>query len=65
MFDADGRILLFNERYGEMMGRTGQVLEGRLLLDVLREQKSLGEWDGDPEEFVARLVIAAAKPATP
>jgi diguanylate cyclase (GGDEF)-like protein/PAS domain S-box-containing protein len=60
MFDADGRILLFNDRYAEMMGLTGQVLEGRLLLDVLREQKALNRWDGDPDEFVAN-VIAAAK----
>ena len=60
MFDADGRILLVNDRYAEMMGRTGQVLEGRLLLDVLREQKALDRWDGDPDEFVAN-VIAAAK----
>ena len=35
MFDADGRILLFNEHYGEMMGRTGLPLKGRLLIDVL------------------------------
>ena len=35
MFDAEGRILLFNERYGEMMGRTGIPLQGRLLIDVL------------------------------
>ena len=60
MFDADGRILLFNERYAEMMGRTGVALQGRLLLDVLRQQKALHRWDGDPDQFVAS-VIAAAK----
>src|SRR5947208_2237597 len=60
MFDADGRILLFNERYAEMMGRTGVALQGRLLLDVLRQQKALYRWDGDPDQFVAS-VIAAAK----
>ena len=60
MFDADGRILLFNERYAEMMGRTGMALQGRLLLDVLRQQKALDRWDGDPDQFVAS-VIAAAK----
>jgi diguanylate cyclase (GGDEF)-like protein/PAS domain S-box-containing protein len=60
MFDADGRILLYNERYAEMMGRTGMDLQGRLLLDVLRQQKVLGRWDGDPDQFVAS-VIAEAK----
>ncbi|NOJ41272.1 EAL domain-containing protein [Bradyrhizobium australiense] len=60
MFDADGRILLFNQRYAEMMGRTGMTLQGRLLLDVLRQQKALDRWDGDPDQFVAS-VIAAAK----
>ena len=60
MFDADVRILLNNERYAEMMGRTGMALQGRLLLDVLRQQKALDRWDGDPDQFVAN-VIAAAK----
>ena len=60
MFDADGRILLYNDRYAEMMGRTGIALQVRLLLDVLWEQKALDRWDGDPDQFVAG-VIAAAK----
>jgi PAS domain S-box-containing protein len=59
MFDAEGRILLFNERYGEMMGRTGLPLTGRLLIDVLQDQKSLGQWDGDPAAFSAGLVAEA------
>ena len=59
MFDADGRILLFNERYAEMMGRTGMALQGRLLLDVLRQQKALDRWDGDPDQFVASVIAAA------
>ncbi|UPJ52063.1 EAL domain-containing protein [Bradyrhizobium sp. 200] len=60
MFDADGRILLYNDRYAEMMGRTDMTLQGRLLLDVLRQQQALGRWDGDPDQFVAS-VIAEAK----
>ena len=51
MFDAEGRILLFNQRYVELMDRTGMPLQGRLLIDVLREVKAVGEWDGDPDEF--------------
>jgi len=59
MFDADGRILLFNERYRVMMDRTGMSLEGRLLIDVLQDQKSMGKWDGDPDEFFNKVVTAA------
>jgi diguanylate cyclase (GGDEF)-like protein len=60
MFDAEGRILLFNERYSEMMDRTGIPLQGRMLIDVLQDQKSNGKWDGDPDEFF-NMVVAAAK----
>lgn len=60
MFDAEGRILLFNERYSEMMDRTDVPLQGRLLIDVLQDQKSVGKWDGDPDEFFT-MVVAAAK----
>jgi diguanylate cyclase (GGDEF)-like protein len=60
MFDAEGRILLYNERYSEMMDRTDMPLQGRLLIDVLQDQKSAGKWDGDPDEFFT-MVVAAAK----
>jgi diguanylate cyclase (GGDEF)-like protein/PAS domain S-box-containing protein len=59
MFDADGRILLANERYGAMMGRSGIPLRGRLLRDVLRDQKRTGDWDGDPDQFVADVMAEA------
>ena len=59
MFDADGRILLFNERYGEMLGRTGLPLQGRLLIDVLTDLKSAGRWDGDADELVTGLIAEA------
>ncbi|WP_024510456.1 EAL domain-containing protein [Bradyrhizobium sp. ARR65] len=59
MFDAEGRILLCNERYLKMMGRGDLKLEGRLLLDVLRELKATGRWEGDADEFVANLITEA------
>ena len=65
MFDADGRILLFNERYVELMDRTGMPLQGRLLIDVLRELKAVGEWDGDPDEFFAMRWWRTPRPAGP
>ena len=34
MFDADGRIVLFNERYAKMMGLPAASLKGTSLLDL-------------------------------
>src|SRR5260370_15479757 len=42
-----------------MMDRTDMPLQGRLLIDVLQDQKSLGKWDGDPDEFFSMVVAAA------
>lgn len=64
MFDADGKIILFNERYAAMLGRTGIPLAGRLLVDVLREEQAKGQWHGDPSEFLARLVVDARESRT-
>jgi diguanylate cyclase (GGDEF)-like protein/PAS domain S-box-containing protein len=59
MFDADGRILLFNERYAKMVGFSAASLRGLSLLDVIKRRKAAGEIVGDPEEFAARVVAAA------
>jgi diguanylate cyclase (GGDEF)-like protein len=59
MFDAEGKIQLFNERYAAMLGRTDIPLTGRLLVDVLREEQAKGRWQGDAGEFFARLVADA------
>lgn len=59
MFDRDGKILLFNERYAAMLRRTNMQLSGRLLLDVLREEQARGLWQGDPDQFFAQLVADA------
>jgi diguanylate cyclase (GGDEF)-like protein len=60
MFDTNGRILLFNQRYVDLMDRSGMPLQGRLLVDVLRELKAVGEWDGDPDEFFADVLADAS-----
>ncbi|AWM02309.1 EAL domain-containing protein [Bradyrhizobium amphicarpaeae] len=64
MFDADGKIMLFNERYAAMLRRTDIALAGRLLVDVLREEEAKGEWHGDADEFFARLVADAREGRT-
>ncbi|MBR0878104.1 diguanylate cyclase (GGDEF)-like protein/PAS domain S-box-containing protein [Bradyrhizobium japonicum] len=64
MFDADGKIQLFNERYAAMLGRTDIPLAGRLLVEVLREEQAKGQWQGDAAEFFARLVADAREGRT-
>ncbi|WGR74004.1 MULTISPECIES: EAL domain-containing protein [unclassified Bradyrhizobium] len=56
MFDSEGKILLFNERYAAMLRRSDMQLTGRLLLDVLKEEQAKGQWNGDPDQFFARIV---------
>jgi diguanylate cyclase (GGDEF)-like protein/PAS domain S-box-containing protein len=54
MFDPDGRIVLFNERYQELTGLSAASLEGHSLLDVIKSRVL----PGSPEEFVAQVVAA-------
>jgi diguanylate cyclase (GGDEF)-like protein len=56
MFDADGRILLANERYVSMMGLASVPHKGLSLVSILERQKVRGEWIGDPAQFVADLI---------
>ncbi|MCK1625825.1 EAL domain-containing protein [Bradyrhizobium sp. 160] len=64
MFDANGKIILFNERYAAMLRRTDILLTGRLLVDVLREEQAKGQWQGDADQFFARLVADAREGRT-
>jgi len=59
MFDADGRILLFNARYANMIGLSAASLKGMSLLDLIKYRRAAGEFAGNPEEFFARVVAAA------
>ncbi len=56
MFEADGRIRLFNDRYTKMMGMSAESLEGLSLLDVIKRRKASGDFAGDPEEFFKRVL---------
>lgn len=60
MFDAQGRIILFNERYVKMMGVSDEFLLGRSLLDLFRHRKASGDFEGDPEEFYQRICAEMA-----
>jgi len=56
MFDRDGRIVLFNDRYAKMMGVSAAWLTGRSLLELFKLRKRTGEFAGDPEPFFARVM---------
>ena len=58
MFDAQGRVVLFNERYREMMGLPAELLLGRSLLDLMKYRKTTGDFTRDPEEFFASVLAA-------
>jgi NO-binding membrane sensor protein with MHYT domain len=53
MFDADGRIILFNDRYRELIGLPADFLRGLSLLDLFKHRKATGDFVGDPDEFFA------------
>ena len=56
MFDADGRIVLFNERYRELIGLPADFLQGLSLLDLFKHRKTTGDFVGDPDEFFAGVM---------
>lgn len=56
MFDADGRVKLFNERYATMTGLSAAAIKGRSLLDLFKQRKASGNLTEDPDELFARVI---------
>ena len=56
MFNAEGRIVLFNDRYRQMMDLPAERLQGLSLLDLFKHRKTTGDFDGDPKEFFDRVM---------
>ncbi|MGX9394004.1 bifunctional diguanylate cyclase/phosphodiesterase (plasmid) [Nitrobacteraceae bacterium UC4446_H13] len=56
MFEADGRALLFNDRYAKLMGMSAASLKNLSLLDLLRQGKASGELVDDPDELYALII---------
>jgi diguanylate cyclase (GGDEF)-like protein/PAS domain S-box-containing protein len=57
LFDSEGRVTLFNERFLEMYKLHGDTLKvGSTLWDVLQLRKEAGTFKGDPDQYVAHLV---------
>ena len=59
MFDSDGRIVLFNHRYTELMGERAEFLQGLSLLELFRHRKVTGAFLGDPDEFFSKVLARA------
>ena len=62
MFDAQGRLLVYNRRYLEMYGLSAELRHHAStdaecsLSDLLRLRVAAGTFDRDPDEFAAELV---------
>jgi methyl-accepting chemotaxis protein len=57
MFDAAGRLVLFNTRYADMYSLTLEFLKGRpLLSELLAQRLRIGKFKGDPKERMDALV---------
>ncbi len=56
MFDADGRVKLFNRRYADMIGLPPAAIKDRTLLDLFHQRKAHGNFNPDPEEYFAEVL---------
>ena len=56
VFDEEGRITLFNRRYGELMEETTDFLMGCSLLSLWKHRKQIGKFVGDPDEVFASIL---------
>ncbi len=60
MFDAEGRVVVFNPRYAEMMKVSQEFLSNCTFLELMQHRKAAGEFLGDPEALTA-LVLKAMR----
>ncbi len=57
MFDAGGRLVLFNQRFVQMYNLAPDKMNvGCTLRDVLQLRKEAGTFTGDPDQYVAKWV---------
>ncbi len=55
MFDADGRVVLFNPQFAEMVNVSEEFLTDCTLADIMAHRKATGELFGDTEEMAAAV----------
>ncbi len=64
MFDADNRLIVSNRQYAEMYGLAPDALEaGTAAQRLLQMRAESGTFSGDPDRFVADLLLNATKTA--
>jgi diguanylate cyclase (GGDEF)-like protein len=57
LFDRDGHLVLYNERFLQMYRLpAGSVKLGCRLSDLLHLRKAAGTFSGDPDKFISKLV---------
>jgi diguanylate cyclase (GGDEF)-like protein/PAS domain S-box-containing protein len=62
MFDAQGKLMLCNERYMEMYGLTPETAKiGGSLRDLIVNRKATGTFPGDPDQYVIDLMAKYAE----
>jgi diguanylate cyclase (GGDEF)-like protein len=59
MFDADGRIRLYNDRFTKLMEIAPEAMTGACFLDLIRYRQTRGGFSGDPEAYSAEVIDAA------
>jgi diguanylate cyclase (GGDEF)-like protein/PAS domain S-box-containing protein len=66
MYEKDGRIILFNDRYARLMGIPPTDLKGLSLLDIFKLRKASGHLTGDPDEEFRAVVsdVQDGRPST-
>jgi diguanylate cyclase (GGDEF)-like protein len=65
MFDSETRLIFCNQRYVELYELSPEIVKpGCRLRDLLNHRIALGNFSGDPEEYVARLKDGIAEGKT-
>jgi diguanylate cyclase (GGDEF)-like protein/PAS domain S-box-containing protein len=64
MYDAQGRVVLFNKRYAFLRNHDPETLLGRSFLQLLREASARGDTKADPDQLFASCVVSAARGET-
>ena len=65
MFDADAKLVFCNRRYVEMYGLSADVAKpGCRLLDLLNHRLKARTFSGNPDEYIAELLVKIADGGT-
>lgn len=64
MFDADGKVVLFNHRFVDILGFPTADIRGKTLLDLVANRAERGMFFGDPREYAATVLADISKGET-